>query len=139
MNIFSCLTDYVTITHSSGVLKGCGNKKFSFENRICSSEVYVSYKTTVTSSVFRGFKLYYEFVDRRTQPNCPTDLPTTVTQTTSTPSTKPHVIDLAASEIHKDHICLGDHKTITVPPEYNLFVINYFYGVYVGDSCDQVR
>jgi hypothetical protein len=152
------LTDYVTVTHNSGILKACGNKKYSFENRLCSSEIFISYKTTVTSSLYRGFKLYYEFVDRSTQPNCPTELPTTTTSTTTlttttvtttttsaqsitpmTPSTKPLIPDLAASGIQNDFVCYGNHKTLTVPDQYNLFAINYFYGVSADGSCKQSR
>ena len=136
------MTDYVTITHNSGVLKACGNKKYSFENRLCSSEIFISYKTTVTSTLYRGFKLYYEFIDRSTQPNCPTYLPTTTTTQafiTTTPSTKPLIVDLVASEIQDDFVCLGDRKTINVPNQYNLFVINYFYGVSSDGSCKKER
>ncbi len=133
------MTDYVKITHNTGVIKACGNKKYSFDNRLCSSEVFVTYKAPSSGFSHKGFKLYFEFIDRSTQPNCPTELPTTVRPTPSTQSTRPAVNDLVAMDIQKENICKGNKKTLTVPPEFNLFVIDLFYGVSSDGSCEKAR
>ena len=58
--IYRCsITDYVEITDNTGVYTVCGNKKQSFESKLCSSEIYISYKAT-TTGIYRGFKIYYE-------------------------------------------------------------------------------
>ena len=56
----SCLTDYVKITHNTGTNKACGSKKYTYDNRLCSSVVYISYKAPTSGYNFKGFKLYYE-------------------------------------------------------------------------------
>ena len=135
--IFSCLTDFVTITHNTGVFKACGNRKYSYENRLCSSEVFINYKAATASSLYRGFKLYYEFIDRSLEPRCPTNLPTTSRETPPPAPTISPITDLFASEIQRDFVCKGNAKTINVPSQFNLFVINFFYGVTTSDSCSQ--
>ena len=54
------MTDYVKITHNIGANKVCGDRKYSFESRLCSSVVYISYKAPTTGSGYQGFRLYYE-------------------------------------------------------------------------------
>ena len=132
---FSCLTDFITITHNTGVFKACGNRKYSYENRLCSSEVFISYKAPTSSSSYRGFKLYYEFIDRSSEPSCPTDLPTTSRETPQPGSTIPTITDLIASEIQKDLICKGERKTINVPSNFKIFIINLFYGISSDGTC----
>ncbi len=57
----SCITDYVKITDSTGTYTSCGYKKFSFENKLCSSAIYITYKApTSLSSIYRGFRIYYQ-------------------------------------------------------------------------------
>ena len=136
------------IKHNTGVLKVCGNQKVSIENRLCSSEVIISYKAITTlSSFYKGFKLYYEFIDKSTQPNCPTNPVnatittgvTTVTQTTSKSTTDNQIQDLVASQIEKKILCKDDKITLVVPPKFNLFAIAFYYGLSVDDSCGKVR
>ena len=136
----SCITDYLKITHNTGTIKVCGTKKYSYENRLCSSEIFVSYKAPTNSSSYKGFKLYWEFIDRSSQPNCPTDLPT-LPATTSPALVTPmqELLDLAALDIKKEVICKGKELSIEVPSQYVFFPIDIYYGVTSDGTCTNTR
>ena len=57
-----CPTDYFKITDNTGTYTGCGWKKYAYDNVLCSSVVYISYKapSSLSSTIFKGFQAYYE-------------------------------------------------------------------------------
>jgi len=59
---FRCPTDYLQITDNTGTYKVCGWKKIGFDNELCSSTVYLNYKTPamLSTTLYKGLKLYYE-------------------------------------------------------------------------------
>ena len=130
--------------------------KFIIEkNKLCSSTVYISYKAPANlGTLYRGFQLYYSckvlkikinrffykthilVVDRSTQPDCLTGTPGMPTTPEPTTTTRQTIFDLSASNLNKVYICKGNTTTVTVPSSYNLFVLNYFYGVSSGPTCN---
>jgi hypothetical protein len=140
LNLYSCPTDYVKITDTTGTYKACGYKKIAYDKQLCSNVVYISYNAPaiLSSSLYKGFRIYYEFVDRSTQPDCITGtpaFPTTQPPTTTTPQV---VFDLSARPVNKTIICRGSEATITVPKNYTLFPIDLYYGVSPG-QCKNIR
>jgi hypothetical protein len=56
-----CEDDYLAITDSTGTYIVCGYEKYTFENKFCSSVIYISYKAPADlSNAYRGFRLYYQ-------------------------------------------------------------------------------
>ncbi len=137
--LFSCPDDYLRITDNTGVLTGCGYRKVSYESRLCSSTIYLSYKSpALLSSIYRGFRLYYQTVDRSTQPDCSTGTPVPPTQQVVTTTQAPLVRDLIATKLMKRTVCRGNETTIDIPKDFNLFPINYFYGVTTDFTCNTI-
>ena len=59
---FSCPTDFFTITDNTGIYKGCGWRKYAFDNQLCSSVVFVSYiaPSNLSTTLYKGMQIYYE-------------------------------------------------------------------------------
>ena len=92
------------------------------------------------SSLYSGFKLYYESVERRTQPNCPTDIPNLpTTQAPTSRTTVPASIsNSVASSLIKDNVCRGNEITIDIPENFVLFPINWYYGITPDETCNTI-
>ncbi len=100
--------------------------------------MYISYKAPTKSSLYKGFKIYYETSRRNSQPNCPTGTPAPpVTGIVTT--NKPEVLDLQATEIAKLYVCKGNEKVIERKQNYILFPIDFYYGVTVDGTCENIR
>lgn len=57
----SCGDDYIRITDITGTYEYCGYRKYTLENTLCSSAVYIQYKSPADlSSIYRGMRIYYE-------------------------------------------------------------------------------
>jgi hypothetical protein len=56
-----CINDYIQVIDNTGVYKVCGVRKYTFENKLCSSVIYIRYKAeTLLNNLYRGFRVYYE-------------------------------------------------------------------------------
>ena len=56
-----CVNDFIEVIDNTGVYKVCGVRKYTFENKLCSSVIYIRYKAeTLLNNLYRGFRLYYE-------------------------------------------------------------------------------
>lgn len=59
--LHSCPTDYIRIDDTTGTYITCGSEKSSYDNQLCSSVVYISYRAETPNVLFaKGFKIYYE-------------------------------------------------------------------------------
>lgn len=63
-------------------------------------------------------------------------MPTTQMVTTTTPAL---VKNLTASSLMKNYVCKGNELTISIPTDFNLFPINYYYGVTSDLTCSTIR
>lgn len=85
--------------------------------------------------------VFLKVVDRSTQPSCPTATPAPPTippSTTRTTTAAPLVNNVAASGLFKTFICKGSSRTIEIPNNYRLFIINSYYGVTLNGSCSSI-
>jgi hypothetical protein len=135
-----CVNDYIQILDNTGIYKVCGYRKYPYENKFCSSVLIVSYKSPADlGTAYRGMRIYYEFVDRSTQPDCPTGSPTTPSTTLLTTTTPQMIFDLAASSFNRTNICRGSSVTIQIPNNYNLFPIDAYYAASSSGLCSNFR
>jgi hypothetical protein len=80
--------------------------------------------------------LFFQVYDRSEQPDCPTNAPASpTTPGVITPTTKPQIIDLVASDFQKTYVCIGEQKTIIIPDNYFLFPTDVYYGSASGLEC----
>jgi hypothetical protein len=130
------------ITDSVGTYKLCGYEKVSLDRQLCSSVIYVSYRAPADLGYFyKGFQLYYEFVDRTTASDCPTNTPaapTTPATVTKSTTQRPLVVNLA-SDIFKKNVCKGSQTNIVIPNGYSLVIINAYYGTTPDYTCNTIK
>ena len=166
IQISSCPSDYIKIDDTTGSYITCGTDRPSYDNKLCSSVVYVSYlASTANVLLAKGFKIYYEckrnerkaslfllkyfiisfkVADRTTQPDCPTGtvapptVPSGSLTTTTTPV--PLINNFVASAILTLRVCRGNIGTINSPPaNYFNFITETFLGVPQSLTCEDYR
>jgi hypothetical protein len=129
------------VTDSIATYKICGYRKFSLDKQLCSSIIYVSYRAPADLGYFyKGFQLYYEFVDRTTASDCPTNTPNfvPVSIASSTTTSKP-VVENFASDIIKTYVCKGSQTNIVIPNGFSLVPLSVYYGTTPDYTCNTIK
>jgi hypothetical protein len=136
-----CVDDYVKIIDTTGTYVTCGTNRLTLKNDLCSSQVTITYKAATQGIFYRGFNIYYEFVDRSTQPFCSTGTPLITTTpigqiSTATTPYVPLLVDHPISDIYEKQVCRGYSDVILLIRDYTLFPIDVFYGVTQSLLCE---
>lgn len=137
----SC-TDYLKITDTTGEYINCGTEKVNYVENFCSKTIYISYKASPKTSIitlFKGFKLFYEFRTLSPTTNCPNGTPLPPAAETTTiypPTTNPNKPVYPATGIYRFQACRGKYQVFTAPANYILWVEELYYRVTPTDKCD---
>jgi hypothetical protein len=117
----------------------CGTRKLAIAP-ICAGSVVIQYRATSPPNLFyRGFKFYFEWVDKPAEISCGGNPPTP--SLTTTPINEPIPIwaqNLELSPILSEHVCIGTSRTIRCPrgSDYALSIIESNYGVTGTGLCE---
>jgi hypothetical protein len=134
----TCIDDYLMINTPHVAYVYCGTRKLAIAP-ICAKHVDIHYKATSPSSLFyKGFKFYFEWVEKPMEVTCD-DGPQP--GNTTTPIDEPIPIwaqNLELSPILSTHICIGTSATIRCPrgSDYVLSIIESSYGVTGTGLCE---
>jgi hypothetical protein len=134
----TCVTDYLMINTPHVAYVYCGTRKLALPP-ICARSVQIHYKSTSQPSIFyKGFKLYFEWVEKPSEVICGGTPPP---GNTTTPVEEPLPIwaqNLELSPILSVHLCLGTSTTIRCPrgSDYVLSIIDSSYGVSGSGLCE---
>jgi len=132
-----CINDYLIINAPHVAYVYCGTRKLAMRP-ICAASVTIQYKSISAPNLFyKGFKLYFEWVEKPVEILCGGDLGLS----TTTPVNEPIPIwaqNLELSPILSAQICLGTSQTLRCPrgPDYVLSIIESSYGVTGTGSCE---
>lgn len=133
-----CVKDYLMIDTPHVVYVYCGTRKLILAP-ICANSVVIHYKTTSAPNLFyKGFKLYFEWIEKPMGITCGGDPQTGNTTTPSYGVLPTWAQNLEASPILTEQICLGTSKILQCPrgSDYVLTIISSHYAVTGSGSCD---
>jgi hypothetical protein len=138
----TCVTDYFILNTRFVAYILCGTRKLTLE-AMCTSSATIQYKTTApTHPISKGFKLYFEWIEKPVDVIC-AGTPGTVdpTASTTTPPIEPLPMwaqNLDISPIFSKHICLGTSDSIKCPraADYVIAIEDSKYGVTTTGLCD---
>jgi hypothetical protein len=134
----TCVKDYLMVNTPYFIYIYCGSRKLAIAP-ICAKTVVIRYKSTsLPSSLYKGFKLYFEWVEKPMEISCSgfPDL-----ENTTTPIDEPvpaWAQNLELSPILSAHLCLGTSTTLRCPrgSDYVLSIIESNYGVTGSGLCE---
>jgi hypothetical protein len=135
----TCVNDYLIINAPHVTYVYCGTRKLAMAP-ICAESVIIQYRATSPPNLFyKGFKFYFEWVEKPVELFCGDDLLTS--STTTTPSNEPLPLwaqNLEVSPILSMHICSGTSTTLRCPrgSDYVLSIMNSYYGVTGTGLCE---
>ncbi len=123
----------------------CGSISFqqSYEYVTCADTLTVSYTTGSSGVVdesnnYRGFRAYFELIDKPEGCKVTTGSTSTTMESTMTTTTALTPPDKPASILRTVDICAGQNKTIScydISPQHTVFIANAFFGVKKGTFC----
>ena len=134
----TCINDYLLIDTPHVIYVFCGTHKLILAP-ICASNVVIHYKTTSAPNLFyKGFKLYFEWVEKPIGITCGGDPQTGNTTTPSYTILPTWATNLEVSPVLTEQICLGTSKTLHCyrGSDYVLSIISTHYAVTGSGSCD---
>lgn len=134
----TCPADYLMIDTPHIVYVYCGTRKLILAP-ICANSVVIHYKTTSAPNLFyKGFKLYFEWVEKPMGITCGGDPQTGNTTTPDYGPLPTWAENLELSPILSEQICLGTSKTLQCPrgSDYVLSIISSSYAVTGSGVCD---
>jgi hypothetical protein len=138
----TCVKDYLIINTPHLAYVFCGKRKLTFEP-ICATSVRIQYKTTSASNLFyKGFKFYFEWIDKPMDIFCdgapPTFDPSATTTTPIDEPLPPWAQNLDVSPILSKHVCIGTMDQLKCPrsSDYVLSIMNSKYGVTGTGLCE---
>jgi hypothetical protein len=139
-----CVNDYLILNTLHIIYIYCGKRKFSL-GPICTSSVTIQYKTTTTSSnnIYKGFKLYFEWVEKPIEISCP-GTPATYDPSALTTTTIPNeplpiwAQNLDISPILSKYICFNTIESLKCPRsnDYLIAIIDSKYGATETGFCE---
>lgn len=96
--------------------------------------------------VFKKFwnRIFFQAVDRSTQPGCSTEIPASPTPGTiptapaTTPKPPAFVTNMIASGLFKLTACKDKEETISIPVNYQLYPLQVYYGVTFDGTCNTI-
>ncbi len=133
----TCVKDYLMINSPHVAYVYCGIRKLTLAP-ICATNIVIHYKTTSPPSLYKGFKLYFEWIEKPMEIVCG-GTPSPGSTTTPTDELLPiWAQNLELSPILSEQICLGTSKTLRCPrgSDYVLSIIESLYAVTGSGICD---
>ena len=138
----TCSTDYLVVDTRFVAYIYCGTRKLSLEP-ICTSSATIQYKTTALPNVaYRGFKLYFEWIEKPPEVVCD-GTPATIdpSATTTTPVEEPlppWAQSLDISPLFTKQVCFGTSDVIKCPRgnDYVIAIEDTKYAATSSGSCD---
>ncbi len=134
----TCVKDYLMINTPHVAYVFCGIRKLTLAP-ICANNVVIHYKSTSPPSpLYKGFKLYFEWIEKPMEIVCG-GTPQSGSTTTPTDEILPSwAQNLELSPILSEQICLGTSKTLRCPrgSDYVLSIIESIYAVTGSGTCD---
>ena len=137
----TCGTDYLVIDTRFIAYIYCGTRKLSLEP-ICTSSAIIQYKTTAPpNQAYRGFKLYFEWIEKSMDVICegtPGTIDPSATTTTVAEALPPWAQDLDISPLFSKQICLGASDVIRCPRgnDYVIAIEDTKYAATPTGACD---
>jgi hypothetical protein len=138
----TCVNDYLIIDTPHVAYVYCGTRKLALEP-ICATSVIIQYKTTSASNLFyKGFKLYFEWIEKPMDIFCNgnpvTFDPSASTTTPANEPLPPWAQNLDVSYPLTKQICLGTMDTLKCPRsnDYVLSIRNSNFAVTGTGLCE---
>jgi hypothetical protein len=134
----TCINDYLLIDTPHVAYVYCGTRKLTLPP-ICALNIIVHYKATSTPNTnYKGFKFYFEWVEKPVDVMCGGVPPTGNTTTPPTEIIPPWAQNLELSPILSAHVCFGTSITIKCPrgSDYVLAIIESRYVVTGTGLCE---
>jgi hypothetical protein len=137
-----CTTDYLILNTRFVVYIYCGTRKVALQP-VCTSSATIQYRATAPANpVSKGFKFYFEWIEKPPEVTC-AGTPGTVDPTAPTTVTPIEILPIWAlnldiSPLFSKHICLGTSDSIRCPRrnDYVIAVEDSKYGVTSTGLCD---
>jgi hypothetical protein len=134
----TCVNDYLMVNTPHVTYVYCGIRKLAIAP-ICAGKIQIHYKSTSpSSSSYKGFKLYFEWVEKPAEIICDVN-PSPVNTTTPMGELIPDwAQNLELSPILSSHLCLGTSTTLRCPrgSDYVLSIVDSSYGVTGTGLCE---
>jgi hypothetical protein len=135
----TCVNDYLIINAPHVAYVYCGTRKLAVPP-ICAGSVIIQYQATSPPSLFyKGFKLYFEWVEKPAEINCPGDPEPSTNTTTPINEVLPiWAQNLELSPILSAHVCSGTSTILRCPrgSDYVLSILESNYGVTGTGLCE---
>jgi hypothetical protein len=64
-----CSKDYLIVVDSAEAIAQCGRKRFMYPY-LCSSTILIQYLTVTSNAIYKGMRMYFEFIDRPANDGC---------------------------------------------------------------------
>ncbi|CAF0759624.1 unnamed protein product [Didymodactylos carnosus] len=135
-----CPTDYLIINNANDIsYMYCGTRKLVLQT-LCATEIYIQYYApSVGNSFYKGFKLYFEEVDKALDIFCHAghSLFPNLSTTTEDPSVlPPWAVDSQLSPILPVFLCRGSIGKMSCPSNYVVSIYHSYYGVTGTGQCE---
>ncbi len=134
----TCVHDYLMINTPHVAYVYCGMRKLAIAP-ICALNIIIHYQSTSLPNFFyKGFKLYFEWVEKAPGITCDGGPPVGSTTTPSEESLPTWAENLELSPKQSTHICYGTSKTLRCPrgSDYVLALMNSYYVVTGSGQCE---
>jgi hypothetical protein len=82
----NCADDHVYIVDNVQIFKHCGRQRYAYPY-LCSSTILIQYLATTDFPMYRGMRIYFEFIDRPLDDTCPKFTVTPIPMSTTTVTT----------------------------------------------------